>query len=112
MPESQMGLSKTSLILLGASLGQLIPDPSDILHFAFFLPWLSNSVNQANALLYTFVSIFDWYVASAIWFLFVLLISKTYGNRFGNEFTLAIGLISLGILISLIGRFILIGTFF
>ena len=93
------------IFLLGAFLGELSPDPTDAIHF-----WLQEHVfNNPNlpASTLTIIKIFDWYLMSALYFLFLLILAyflhiKKVGTV--KRITLVGGILGVGVVIGILAQ--------
>lgn len=97
------------IFLLGAFLGELAPDPTDAIHF-----WLQAHVfNDPNVSgsLRVFLQVFDWYILTASYFLFLLIVAYVLHIRRVStvrRITIVGGVVGIGAAIGIIAR-VLIG---
>jgi hypothetical protein len=106
-PEERFLKTPVGILLLGAFLGELSPDPTDAVHF-----WLQTHVFNNPAISKTtlaFLQIFDWYFMSASYFLLLLILAYfLHINQVSSvrKITILGGIISLGVVIGLVYQFI------
>jgi hypothetical protein len=97
------------IFLLGAFLGELSPDPTDALHF-----WLQSHVFNHPEVLsgpwLVALQIFDWYLLTASYFLFLLIMAYVLHIRQVStvkRITIVGGVLGVGAAIGIIARILL-----
>ncbi len=107
VPERKFLKTPVGIFLLGATLGELAPDPTDALHF-----WLQTHVFNNPAYSKTFLAVlqvFDWYFMSALYFFLLLILAYIlHINNVGTikKISLIGGILSIGAVLGLIAQFV------
>jgi amino acid transporter len=96
------------IFLLGAFLGTMSPDPTDVVHF-----WLQNHVlnnPSISTAMKAFLEVFDWYFLSASYFLVLLVIAYFLHIRkvsIVKRVTWIGGILSIGAVIGILAQLFL-----
>lgn len=90
--------------LFGALIGEVCPDPTDIIHFFYILPWLNANTNASW--LYWLVAVFDWYFLTALWYAFLLALTFFWKAERVRKVSTITSLLAFGIIIGTISRII------
>jgi hypothetical protein len=96
------------IFLLGATLGELAPDPTDAVHF-----WLQRYVFTNPHLskpLLAFLQIFDWYFMSASYFFLLLVLAYVlHIRKVGTlrRITIIGGVLGIGVVIGILAQFLI-----
>ncbi|MES2202912.1 MAG: hypothetical protein V4474_01110 [Patescibacteria group bacterium] len=105
-PERKFLKTPVGIFLLGATLGELAPDPTDAIHF-----WLQTHVFNNPAYSKTFIAVlqvFDWYFMSALYFFLLLVLAYVlHIKKVGTvkKISLIGGLLGIGAVVGLLAQF-------
>ena len=106
-PEEKFLKTPVGIFLLGATIGELSPDPTDAIHF-----WLQEHVLNNPALSQTsrvFIQVVDWYLLSASYFFLLLILAFVLHIRKVNtvkRISVVGGVLGIGIVIGIVAQFI------
>lgn len=89
-----------SAIAVGAILGNILPDFSDLIHFGWVVPWISaNGSNPALRVQVLVVSILDWYIFPSLTWLILITVGFSKMPHKGRMFVyILVGSLIIGIL--------------
>lgn len=105
-PEKKFLKTHVGVFLLGAFIGEMMPDPTDAIHF-----YLEQNVLHNPALpktLLVFLQIFDWYFLTASYFLLLLILAYILHIKKVDtvkRITIIGGILGIGAVIGLLFRF-------
>ncbi len=105
-PEKKFLKTSIGLFLLGCFIGELMPDPTDAIHF-----YLQNSVMpKLSGWHLAILQIFDWYFLTASYFFLLLILAYILHIKkvdIVKRITIIGGILGIGVVIGLLFQFVI-----
>jgi len=105
--------SATFSTLFTMAIAQLLPDPSDLIHFAIIVPWLMTQSELAPRWFVAFVAFADWYLVSFIWYMILAGIAMVLYERdckWSTITTVVFCIMTMGFVVGVLAHFVYTGS--